>query len=132
MLFKVILTFVSYKNMFKLNNLLMNKLLIAALLGSVIANRSFAKRILRKRPIKSDYLYVKYRFQLCHSNAHKLQPAYLINLKLFCFRYSDKNHILCTERRCSTAILSSFILPPILCIPTYMVRELTVFIIVKA
>ncbi|GBP94429.1 hypothetical protein EVAR_65472_1, partial [Eumeta japonica] len=35
-------------------------------------------------------------------------------------RYSDRSHVLCTERRCSVAILTSFILPPLLCIPTFM------------
>ncbi|XP_045501802.1 G-protein coupled receptor dmsr-1-like isoform X2 [Colias croceus] len=39
-------------------------------------------------------------------------------------KYSDRSHILCTERRCSVAILSSFILPPILCIPTFMVFDI--------
>ncbi|XP_072942914.1 G-protein coupled receptor dmsr-1-like [Epargyreus clarus] len=39
-------------------------------------------------------------------------------------KYSDRSHILCTERRCSIAILSSFILPPILCIPTFMVFDI--------
>ncbi|XP_037962279.2 G-protein coupled receptor dmsr-1 isoform X2 [Plutella xylostella] len=39
-------------------------------------------------------------------------------------KYSDKSHILCTERRCSIAILASFILPPILCIPTFMVFDI--------
>ncbi|GBP52403.1 hypothetical protein EVAR_4686_1 [Eumeta japonica] len=41
--------------------------------------------------------------------------------RFIAIKYSDRNHILCTERRCSTAILSSFALPPILCIPTFMV-----------
>ncbi|XP_037962349.2 G-protein coupled receptor dmsr-1-like [Plutella xylostella] len=39
-------------------------------------------------------------------------------------KYSDRNHILCTERRCSLAIVSSFLLPPVLCIPTYMVFDI--------
>ncbi|CAB3231712.1 unnamed protein product [Arctia plantaginis] len=46
-------------------------------------------------------------------------------------KYSDKNHILCTERRCSTAILSSFILPPILCIPTYMVFDIHTAVVLE-
>ncbi|CAK1584650.1 unnamed protein product [Parnassius mnemosyne] len=39
-------------------------------------------------------------------------------------KYSDRSHILCTERRCSIAILTSFLLPPILCIPTFMVFDI--------
>ncbi|XP_052743718.1 G-protein coupled receptor dmsr-1-like isoform X1 [Bicyclus anynana] len=39
-------------------------------------------------------------------------------------KYSDRSHILCTERRCSVAILTSFLLPPILCIPTFMVFDI--------
>ncbi|XP_037962098.2 G-protein coupled receptor dmsr-1 [Plutella xylostella] len=39
-------------------------------------------------------------------------------------KYSDMNHILCTERRCSLAILCSFLLPPVLCIPTYLVFDI--------
>ncbi|XP_041984573.1 G-protein coupled receptor dmsr-1-like [Aricia agestis] len=38
-------------------------------------------------------------------------------------KYSDRSHVLCTERRCSTAILSSFFIPPVLCIPTYLVFD---------
>lgn len=39
----------------------------------------------------------------------------------FLFRYPHLNGTLCTERRCSCAILLSFFLPPILCAPTYLV-----------
>ncbi|CAG9795779.1 unnamed protein product [Diatraea saccharalis] len=46
-------------------------------------------------------------------------------------KYSDRNHILCTERRCSAAILSSFILPPILCIPTFMVFDIHTTVVLE-
>ncbi|KPJ09637.1 Thyrotropin-releasing hormone receptor [Papilio machaon] len=46
-------------------------------------------------------------------------------------KYSDKNHILCTERRCSVAILSSFVLPPILCVPTFLVFDIHTALVIE-
>nr|XP_032520077.1 sex peptide receptor-like isoform X1 [Danaus plexippus plexippus] len=46
-------------------------------------------------------------------------------------KYSDRSHVLCSERRCSTAILSSFILPPILCIPTFMVFDVHTAVVLE-
>ncbi|XP_045537586.1 G-protein coupled receptor dmsr-1 [Papilio machaon] len=46
-------------------------------------------------------------------------------------KYSDKNHILCTERRCSVAILTSFVLPPILCVPTFLVFDIHTAVVIE-
>ncbi|CAG9820962.1 unnamed protein product [Phaedon cochleariae] len=39
--------------------------------------------------------------------------------------YPEKNHILCTERRCTYAICSCYILPLFLCIPSYNIFQIT-------
>lgn len=45
----------------------------------------------------------------------------------FFFRYPDKNQVLCSEGRCTIAILISYILPVVLCSPTY-----TMFVIANS
>ncbi|KAG5884783.1 hypothetical protein JTB14_031406 [Gonioctena quinquepunctata] len=40
-------------------------------------------------------------------------------------RYPDRNHILCSDRRCTIAIWICYILPIFLCIPNYYIFEIT-------
>lgn len=46
------------------------------------------------------------------------------SFNFFCYRYPDKKHILCSERRCTLAISLSYFLPILLCSPTYFVFEI--------
>ncbi|KAF2898825.1 hypothetical protein ILUMI_07350, partial [Ignelater luminosus] len=39
--------------------------------------------------------------------------------------YPEKNHIYCSERRCTLAIVLSYFLPILLCSPTYFILEIT-------
>lgn len=50
----------------------------------------------------------------------------LLLLCKFFHRYPSHGS-LCTERRCSLAIIISFLLPPILCIPSYLVSIVAFF-----
>jgi len=48
--------------------------------------------------------------------------AWLTLIKVLVFgRYPQHTHILCSQRRCSWAIISSFLLPLLVCSPSYMV-----------
>lgn len=40
------------------------------------------------------------------------------------FSYPEKNHIYCTETRCTLAICLSYLLPILLCSPTYFMVEI--------
>lgn len=40
------------------------------------------------------------------------------------FRYPEKNHIYCSEGRCTLAIVLSYFLPVLLCSPTYFIVEI--------
>ncbi|XP_068620715.1 G-protein coupled receptor dmsr-1-like isoform X2 [Battus philenor] len=82
-------------------------------------------------PEKLDFPYSWAMYLLFHMHfAQTLHTASIcLTLSLAIWRYvaikySDRSHVLCTERRCSIAIVTSFILPPILCIPTYMVFDI--------
>lgn len=44
---------------------------------------------------------------------------------MFCFRYPEKNTILCSEGRCTLAIGISYLLPVILCAPAYFTITLS-------
>jgi len=46
-------------------------------------------------------------------------PHYFLLIKSICFRFIEKNHVLCSHHRCTVAITSCFILPLFLCIPQY-------------
>lgn len=58
------------------------------------------------------------------SNRDLLNGVVLICLCYYCFRYPHLSHLHCSERRCSVAVLMSFLLPPLLCAPTYLVFEI--------
>ncbi|CAG9795777.1 unnamed protein product [Diatraea saccharalis] len=82
-------------------------------------------------PEKLDFPYSWAVYLLFHMHFAQILHTASICLTLslaiwryIAIKYSDRSHILCTERRCSIAILSSFILPPILCIPTFMVFDI--------
>lgn len=48
-----------------------------------------------------------------------------INSILFFFRFPEKTHILCSDRRCILAIGLSYIIPVLVCSPTYFFMEVT-------
>ncbi|XP_045452636.1 G-protein coupled receptor dmsr-1-like [Melitaea cinxia] len=82
-------------------------------------------------PEKLDFPYSWAMYLLFHMHFAQILHTASICLTLslaiwryIAIKYSDRSHILCTERRCSIAILTSFILPPILCIPTFMVFDI--------
>ncbi|XP_041984961.1 G-protein coupled receptor dmsr-1-like [Aricia agestis] len=82
-------------------------------------------------PEKLDFPYSWAMYLLFHMHFAQILHTASICLTLslaiwryIAIKYSDRSHILCTERRCSIAILTSFLLPPILCIPTFMVFDI--------
>ncbi|XP_073953473.1 G-protein coupled receptor dmsr-1-like isoform X1 [Choristoneura fumiferana] len=82
-------------------------------------------------PEKLDFPYSWAMYLLFHMHFAQIMHTASICLTLslaiwryIAIKYSDRSHILCTERRCSIAILTSFILPPILCAPTFMVFDI--------
>ncbi|CAH0713267.1 unnamed protein product, partial [Brenthis ino] len=82
-------------------------------------------------PEKLDFPYSWAMYLLFHMHfaqiLHTASICLTLSLAIWRYvaiKYSDRSHILCTERRCSIAILSSFILPPILCIPTFLVFDI--------
>ncbi|XP_046970396.1 G-protein coupled receptor dmsr-1-like [Vanessa cardui] len=82
-------------------------------------------------PEKLDFPYSWAMYLLFHMHFAQILHTASICLTLslaiwryIAIKYSDRSHILCTERRCSIAILTSFMLPPILCIPTFMVFDI--------
>ncbi|XP_013136979.1 PREDICTED: probable G-protein coupled receptor 139 [Papilio polytes] len=82
-------------------------------------------------PEKLDFPYSWAMYLLFHMHFAQILHTASICLTLalaiwryVAIKYSDRSHILCTERRCSLAILTSFILPPILCTPTFMVFDI--------
>ncbi|XP_049876949.1 G-protein coupled receptor dmsr-1-like isoform X2 [Pectinophora gossypiella] len=82
-------------------------------------------------PEKLDFPYSWAMYLLFHMHFAQILHTASICLTLslaiwryIAIKYSDRSHILCTERRCSIAILTSFILPPILCTPTFMVFDI--------
>ncbi|KAI5642988.1 serpentine type 7TM GPCR chemoreceptor srw domain-containing protein [Phthorimaea operculella] len=82
-------------------------------------------------PEKLDFPYSWAIYLLFHMHFAQILHTASICLTLslaiwryIAIKYSDRSHILCTERRCSIAILTSFVLPPILCIPTFMVFDI--------
>lgn len=86
----------------------------------------------REMPYKwAAYLLFHMHFAQIFHTASICLTLSLAVWRYVAIKYSDRNHILCTERRCSTAILSSFILPPILCIPTFMVFDVHTAVILE-
>ncbi|XP_053614835.1 G-protein coupled receptor dmsr-1-like isoform X1 [Plodia interpunctella] len=82
-------------------------------------------------PGKWDFPYSWAMYLLFHMHFAQILHTASICLTLslaiwryIAIKYSDRSHVLCTERRCSMAILASFILPPILCTPTFMVFDI--------
>nr|ALM88304.1 neuropeptide receptor A8 [Chilo suppressalis] len=82
-------------------------------------------------PEKLDFPYSWAVYLLFHMHFAQILHTASICLTLslaiwryIAIKYTDRSHILCTEKRCSIAILSSFIIPPILCIPTFMVFDI--------
>ncbi|XP_045523582.1 G-protein coupled receptor dmsr-1-like [Pieris brassicae] len=86
----------------------------------------------REMPYKwAAYLLFHMHFAQIFHTASICLTLSLAVWRYIAIKYSDRSHILCTERRCSTAILSSFILPPILCIPTYMVFDIHTAVVLE-
>ncbi|XP_063385893.1 G-protein coupled receptor dmsr-1-like isoform X2 [Cydia fagiglandana] len=86
----------------------------------------------REMPYKwAAYLLFHMHFAQIFHTASICLTLSLAMWRYVAIKYSDMSHILCTERRCSTAILSSFILPPILCIPTYMVFDIHTAVVLE-
>ncbi|KAJ0174065.1 hypothetical protein K1T71_010211 [Dendrolimus kikuchii] len=86
----------------------------------------------REMPYKwAAYLLFHMHFAQIFHTASICLTLSLAIWRYLAIKYSDRNHILCTERRCSTAIISSFLLPPILCIPTYMVFDIHTAIVLE-
>ncbi|KAM3963279.1 neuropeptide receptor A3 [Aphomia sociella] len=86
----------------------------------------------REMPYKwAAYLLFHMHFAQIFHTASICLTLSLAVWRYVAIKYSDRNHILCTERRCSTAILSSFIIPPILCIPTFMVFDIHTTVVLE-
>ncbi|XP_073953466.1 G-protein coupled receptor dmsr-1-like [Choristoneura fumiferana] len=87
----------------------------------------------REMPYKwAAYLLFHMHFAQIFHTASICLTLSLAVWRYVAIKYSDKSNILCTEGRCSMAILSSFLLPPILCIPTYMVFDIHTAIVLEA
>ncbi|XP_026763130.1 G-protein coupled receptor dmsr-1 [Galleria mellonella] len=79
-------------------------------------------------PGQEDWPYSWAVYMLFHMHFTQIlhTASILLTLSLAVWRYiaikyPSHSPALCTDRRCSLAILSSFVLPPILCIPSYFV-----------
>ncbi|XP_028159917.1 G-protein coupled receptor dmsr-1-like isoform X1 [Ostrinia nubilalis] len=79
-------------------------------------------------PGQQDYPYSWAVYMLFHMHFTQIlhTASILLTLSLAVWRYlaikyPSYSASLCTDRRCTAAILASFILPPILCIPSYFV-----------
>ncbi|XP_018328860.1 probable G-protein coupled receptor 139 [Agrilus planipennis] len=79
-------------------------------------------------PKKMNFPYWGAVFILFHTNFTQVLHTISICLTLalavwryIAIGYPDKNNIYCTESRCTWAILISFVLPILLCTPTYFV-----------
>ncbi|XP_038211299.1 sex peptide receptor-like [Zerene cesonia] len=86
----------------------------------------------REMPYKwAAYLLFHMHFAQIFHTASICLTLSLAIWRYVAIKYSDRNHVLCTERRCSTAILSSFILPPLLCIPTFLVFDIHTAVVLE-
>ncbi|VVD03088.1 unnamed protein product [Leptidea sinapis] len=86
----------------------------------------------REMPYKwAAYLLFHMHFAQIFHTASICLTLSLAIWRYIAIKYSDRSHVLCTERRCSTAILSSFILPPLLCIPTFMVFDIHTAVVLE-
>ncbi|XP_059060808.1 G-protein coupled receptor dmsr-1 [Achroia grisella] len=79
-------------------------------------------------PGQEDWPYSWAVYMLFHMHFTQIlhTASILLTLSLAVWRYiaikyPSHSPALCTDRRCSLAILASFVLPPILCIPSYFV-----------
>lgn len=87
---------------------------------------------LKNFPTKTEKLHTKYhreKLKIKHlqlSNAHTYHRSKCsVCSTYFCFRYPSKKHILCSEFRCTLGITLSYLLPIVLCIPTYVTITIT-------
>ncbi|CAG5055596.1 unnamed protein product [Parnassius apollo] len=86
----------------------------------------------REMPYKwAAYLLFHMHFAQIFHTASIFLTLSLAIWRYVAIKYSDKNHILCTEKRCSAAILSSFVLPPILCVPTFLVFDIHTAVVLE-
>ncbi|XP_077293117.1 G-protein coupled receptor dmsr-1 [Arctopsyche grandis] len=46
-------------------------------------------------------------------------------------RFPHLSHLHCSERRCSAAVLTSFLLPPLLCAPTYVIFHVHTTVVIE-
>ncbi|XP_023014928.1 G-protein coupled receptor dmsr-1 [Leptinotarsa decemlineata] len=79
-----------------------------------------------------DFPYYGAVFMLFHNHfvqiLHSISICLTLTLAIWRFMaigYPEKNHILCTDRRCTFAIWTCYILPIFLCIPNYYIFEIT-------
>ncbi|XP_034835270.1 G-protein coupled receptor dmsr-1-like [Maniola hyperantus] len=86
----------------------------------------------REMPYKwAAYLLFHMHFTQIFHTASICLTLSLAVWRYVAIKYSDRSHVLCTEKRCSTAILCSFLIPPILCIPTFMVFDVHTAVILE-
>ncbi|XP_068620576.1 G-protein coupled receptor dmsr-1-like [Battus philenor] len=86
----------------------------------------------REMPYKwAAYLLFHMHFAQIFHTASICLTLSLAVWRYIAIKHSERNHILCTERRCSIAILSSFMLPPILCIPAFLVFDIHTAIVIE-
>ncbi|KAF5308145.1 hypothetical protein FQR65_LT06324 [Abscondita terminalis] len=92
---------------------------------------SFAYYYYIELPGKLNFPYWGAAFILFHANFTQVLHTISICLTLalaiwryIAIGYPDKNHIYCTENRCTLAICMSYVLPILLCAPTYFILEI--------
>ncbi|XP_018562902.1 probable G-protein coupled receptor 139 [Anoplophora glabripennis] len=81
---------------------------------------------------KRDFPYYGAVFMLMHTHVtqilHTISVCLTLTLAVWRYLaigYPEKNHILCSDRRCTFAITVCYILPILLCFPSYSMFEIT-------
>ncbi|XP_031357609.1 probable G-protein coupled receptor 139 isoform X2 [Photinus pyralis] len=92
---------------------------------------SFAYYYYIELPGKLNFPYWGAAFIIFHANftqiLHTISICLTLTLAIWRYiaiGYPEKTHQYCTERRCSLAISISYLLPVLLCAPTYMILEI--------
>ncbi|XP_017775175.1 PREDICTED: probable G-protein coupled receptor 139 [Nicrophorus vespilloides] len=82
-------------------------------------------------PGKMNFPYFWAMFMLFHTHFTQILHTISICLTLtlaiwryFAVRYPNETHIMCTDIRCTLGIILSYILPFLLCIPTYFIFKI--------
>ncbi|GJQ66279.1 hypothetical protein Trydic_g4328 [Trypoxylus dichotomus] len=97
----------------------------------MIEYMSFAYYYHMELPEKLNFPFWGAVFMLCHTHLTQVLHTISICLTLtlavwryLAIGYPEKNAVLCSERRCILAIFLSYILPILLCSPTYFAFEI--------